>query len=588
MEINRIEPRCWFTGMKDTLLQLMVYGKDLSSYKVRTTLPCRSVTVVPSDNSDCSVIYIDLLKDAVAGNYLLIFEKDSIVVHIDYELKPKVDRDYSKCTITNSDVVYLIMVDRFAKSSTIKVSKSGSDDWHGGDIGGIIERLDYLQDLGVTALWLTPVFKNSNNPYRIDDKRFATYHGYSATDFYDVDKHFGNLDDYKSLVEKAHSKGLKIIKDVIFNHCSINHRWLKSEPLPGWLNRYTKGQKCEKTNYKVTTVFDPYHSMVDIKDTVEGWFTETMPDLNLSNEHVLKYLTQMTIWWIETTGIDSIRMDTYLYSDFRSMMKWQERIVEEYPGFSVIAETWVPEASYTARIQNEIEKSVSSHNSTIVMDFAFQKRLEACYGNKSIYDREAQMYSHFVNDFLYVNPMSTLALIDNHDLPRWLAVNKSFKKMKQALAVLLTSPRIPQIYYGTEVLLSGDGKGTGDGNYRQDMFGKFDASQLSNSEAEMLDYVRRVLNWRKTSLAVAKGEMLHYIPQQGVYVYFRFYGDERVMVILNNTNKIVKLDTSMYYEGLDGALSGYDIITGQNLSLESEVLIKGNDVYILNLYKNER
>ena len=273
-----------------------------------------------------------------------------------------------KPAITNEDVVYMLMPDRFAKEGTASQNLQTQNDpnkRHGGNIRGIITNLPYLRDLGITALWLTPVFKNSE------------YHGYSITDFYDVEPCLGTLEDYKTLVRLAHENGIKIVMDVVFNHCSIEHPWVKNPPLSDWFNGQN-GKKIRITNYLVTTIFDPYASQVDRDNTVKGWFTEKMPDLNITNEFVFRYLTQMTIWWIETAGIDAIRMDTYLYSDFDRMIEWQNIVSKEYPGFSVIAETWVPEAAYTAKIQNEAYKKLCENASFIVMDFAFQKRIEAC------------------------------------------------------------------------------------------------------------------------------------------------------------------------------------------------------------------
>ena len=293
----------------------------------------------------------------------------------------------------------------------------------------------------------------------------------------------------------------------------------------------------------------------------------------------------MTIWWIETANIDAIRMDTYLYSDFDAMQKWQRRMDLEYPGFSIIAETWVPDAPYTARIQQEILNANKTKAPCIVMDFAFQKRLEKTFYNGDVREnKETEMYDHFVNDFLYEDPVNILAFIDNHDLPRWLSINKGVKPLKQALAILMPSPRIPQLYYGTEILMAGDGKGTGDGNYREDMFDKFSEKTRSRKENEMLKYIKKLLNWRKNSQAVYKGRMIHNVPENGCYVYFRQYENECVMVISNARKQELKLDVSRFKECLSGKQLGIDIITGDSCNLVDGVIsVPGKECKILNI-----
>lgn len=587
MQIDRIEPPCWFSGMKNTSLQLMVYGNDLKSVEVETSLPVLDKKVLPSDNEHCVIINLELQTYVPSGEYsVTLTNAEGKSIQYPYHIVARRNRLHNP--IDTSDVIYLLMPDRFARSTQQEllpdVDVKNPNGWHGGNIRGVIEQLDYIKDLGVTAIWLTPVFENDNPSQKKDGNVYETYHGYSITNFYDVDKHYGNLRDYCELVVEAHRRGLKVIKDVVFNHCSINHPWLKNLPQKDWINGIDDTHR-QLTNYSVTTIFDKYASASDKVATVNGWFTDSMPDLNLRNPYVLKYLTQMTIWWIETANIDAIRMDTYLYSDFDAMQKWQRRMDLEYPGFSIIAETWVPDAPYTARIQQEIYNANETKAPCIVMDFAFQKRLEKTFYNGDVREnKETEMYDHFVNDFLYEDPVNTLAFIDNHDLPRWLSINKGVKQLKQALAILMTSPRIPQLYYGTEILMSGDGKGTGDGNYREDMFDKFSEKTRSRKEGEMLKYIKKLLNWRKNSQAVTKGRMIHYVPENGCYVYFRQYENECVMVISNARKQELKLDVSRFKECLSGKQLGIDIITGDSYNLIDGVIsVPGKECKILNI-----
>jgi len=589
MEIKRIDPPCWFTSMNNPILQLFIYGEELKEVEFETNIPhVGDIRVVGETSNEYAIIYITLQENVLPGKYELYFIKGEKKICIRYELKEK--RSWNipqQATVTMGDVIYLMVTDRFAKGNNpltkkMKFDRNNPDAWHGGNINGVREHLDYLQKLGVTALWLTPVFKNNDEIVTVEEKEYTSYHGYAITDFYDVDRHFGTIEDYYNFVKEAHLHGLKVVKDVVFNHCSNKHVWVKNPPMRNWLNE-TEEKKARRTNYKVTTVFDPYATSVDKADTVDGWFTETMLDINLRNEHARQYLTQMTIWWIETADVDAIRMDTYLYSDLQAMMAWQKRIDQEYPGFSIIAETWVPEAAFTAKAQNKVSETVKSKAPFIVMDFAFQKRIEACYSNKELYDRESQVYYHFVNDFLYSSPQNTLAFLDNHDLPRWLSVNKSIDKLKQALGILLTVPRIPQLLYGTELLFAGDGKGTGDGNKRQDFFEKLNTNSWSEKEQEIHDFVQTILTWRKTSKAVTQGSMRHFVPQNGVYIYIRKYRLEKVLVIINNANKSKSISLPHYAEEITGCSEGIDVITGKRFFLRDSLKIIRNGILILKL-----
>lgn len=589
MEIKRIDPPCWFAGMQNSVLQLFIYGEGLKGIEITTDMPhVGEIQVVEEVSSGYSIIYISLHEDVQPGKYELSFIKKKKKTCIKYELKEKRKWNISQlATITTEDVIYLMVTDRFAKGNNslnkgLKFDRNNSDAWHGGNINGVRENLNYLQKLGITALWLTPIFKNDDEIMTVGTNEYASYHGYAITDFYNVDAHFGTIEDYCNLVKEAHQHGLKIVKDIVFNHCSNKHMWVNNPPMTDWINETEEG-KARKTNYKVTTVFDPYATSVDKVDTVDGWFTDTMLDINLRNEHVLQYLTQMTIWWIETAGIDAVRMDTYLYSDLLAMMAWQKRMDQEYPGFSIIAETWVPEASYTAKIQNEVSNIVKGKAPFIVMDFAFQKRIEACYSNKELYDRESQVYYHFVNDFLYLSPQNTLVFLDNHDLPRWLSVNKSIDKLKQALGILFTVPRIPQLLYGTELLFAGDGKGTGDGNKRQDFFEKLNTNSWSAKEQDIYNFVQTVLTWRKTSKAVAWGSMKHFVPQDGVYVCCRKHESEKVLVMVNNSNRNRSISLSHYAEEIIGYSKGIDVITGKRFFLKDSLRIIRNGILILKL-----
>lgn len=571
MEIKKIDPPFWFAGLKSNKLQLLVYGEDLSDATVQTQLPHQTLEVC----GRCHCLLISMvLEDGVAeGFYPITITTPHGKTTIAYEFKKRRAWTAKRATISNGDVVYMAMPDRFAKKSDGRlfsdVDPNNPNMWHGGNIAGMTDCLDYMAGLGITAFWHTPVFKNSN------------YHGYSITDFYGIDKHFGTIDDYVGFVQKAHEKGIKVVMDVVFNHCSIDHPWLDCPPTDDWFNGM-KDKGTFITNYKVTTVFDPHASDIDREHTVKGWFTKEMPDLNLESKDVLCYLTQMTKWWIEIAGIDAIRMDTYLYSDLDAMIDWQNELSMEYPNFSIIAETWVPDAAYTSKIQNEVYKKLSEECSFIVMDFAFQKRIEQYCDRKPVYDKESSLYNHFVYDYLYSEAENTLAFLDNHDLPRWCANIKSKAKLKQAIGILLTVPRIPQIYYGTEFMLSGDGKNASDGSFRVDTFEHIKHLQANG----ISDFMKMILLWRKSSKAIAKGSMKHFVPQNGVYVYFRAYEDDKIMVLSNNYPTSSVIDLNRYKEELAGYLYCIDVVTGKTVNLTvEEMKVKKNEILILKLVR---
>lgn len=573
MEINRIDPSYWFAGLKRNELQLLVYGNGLKGVTVETTIPHTEIAVRECLYDKYMLVNIKLCSSVAADKYSISFHSEKGgMADIPYEFRSHRCWDSKgEATLSNKDVLYMLMVDRFANGGMqfSAGNNNSPNSWHGGNIRGMKDALPYLNQLGITAVWHSPIFKNSE------------YHGYSITDHYDVDRHFGTKEEYAEFVNEAHKSGIKVVADFIFNHCSIEHPWVANPPLEDWFNG-NRSKNITTTNYCQTTIFDPYASDSDRKTTVEGWFTEKMPDLNLKNPYVFNYLLEMSIWWVETFQIDAIRMDTYLYSDLNAMIEWQKAVNEEYPGFSVIAETWIGDTAYTAKIQRHVRRCLDGDCSFIVMDFAFQGHIDACFNRCKVSDKEAQIYQHFVYDFLYDEPQNTLAFLDNHDLPRWCSRVNGKAKLTQALAVLLTSPRIPQIYYGTEFMFAGDGKGTGDGNYRQDAFQNLNSSDVM--ALGIVPFLRKILEWRKESRAVTKGGMKHFIPQKGVYVYFRQYEDEKVMVVVNRTSKRTDIGLLRYMEELGGYKSGTDIITDKRVRLDTVSLaIKSNDVLILNL-----
>lgn len=608
VKVDRIDPTNWFVGMKNPSLQLMVYGEGISSADVTTDYAGVKVdSIVRLDSPNYLLVYLNL-DGAQPGEMTLNFKNGKQTKKVKYELKAREKRGEERIGFTNADVLYMLMPDRFADGDpnnndikglyTYKTDRSQPSLRHGGDLEGIRQHLDYFKELGVTALWFTPVLEN-NSP---DGNGSSTYHGYATTDYYRVDPRFGTNEEYKRLCDEAHSKGLKVVMDMIFNHCGFEHPWVADMPSRDWLNTpewldarkdKTKPEVNDKylqTSYKLTPIVDPYASKVDFRETVEGWFVPTMPDLNQKNPHVMTYLIQNSEWWIETVGIDGIRMDTYPYADAEGMARWMKTLGEEYPNFNVVGETWVTEPAYTAAWQKDSKISNSNSYLGTVMDFSFydkinQAKREDTDGFTTGMNR---IYNNFVYDYLYPNPSSVMAFIENHDTDRFLGNGKDSTALKQALAILLTVNRIPQLYYGTEVLMNGTKEVT-DGNVRKDFPGGFPGDERSAFTAEgrtraenaMFTWLSKLLHWRQGNDVIVKGKQTQFIPYNGVYVVARQYNGKTVMTVVNGTRKQAALAVKRYAEVIGANTAATDVLTGKTVSLADDVQLAPRDVMIL-------
>lgn len=498
-------------------------------------------------------------------------------------------------TLSMKDAIYLLMPDRFAITNNehcLKrnvIDKSNPDCWHGGTLEGMMAHVGDIADMGFTAIWHTPVFENKQKV--TNDTKYYSYHGYAITDFYEIDPHLGNLSNYCNFVDAAHKKGLKVIMDMVFNHCGIDHPFVKNPPVKDWFNDLGDGE-CKLTNYSPLSAYDKYASEYDKEHFVRGWFTQDMPDINLSNDIVVDYMTQMSIWWIETADIDAFRIDTYPYAGVEYMQQWQRRLYAEYPQFPILSEAWVGETEYTAKMQNDNLAAIPESTMTF-MDFAFQRRLS----ETPIKNKAREIYSHFALDFVYTNPHNLLAFLDNHDVARWLYKHPSVEGLKQAIGLLLTIPRIPQIYYGTEILMAGDGNGFSDGNMRQDY--PWDRV-LTTEQQDFKAYICKLLKWRKDCKAITEGEMVHFVPLDGkIYVYFRYLRDNNenvddsnvVMVVVNFSEENKEVDLCRFKEMLPISICDlwHDVICDKEVSLNSmtSIMIKSNGIIILERNKND-
>ncbi len=643
--IDRIDPTDWFVGMKNPQVQLMVYGKGIrDAVSVSTDYPGVHIdSLVRLDSPNYLLIYMNI-HAAQPGTMTLNFDlknqKGRVKTYaVPYTLKARSMPGNQRKGFDISDVLYMLMPDRFAQGKghnpqlpgmrSYKEDRSQPSLRHGGDLNGIREHLDYFCQLGVTALWLTPVLENDSP----DDARgYSTYHGYATTDYYRVDPRFGTNDDYRQLVSEAHAKGLKVVMDMIFNHSGFEHPWTSDMPTKDWLNleptpspsraggepemsnpsndtseKFAEGIYGLKlynlpsrtggggggfhlTSYKLTPVKDPYASKVDLRETVDGWFVPTMPDLNQKNPHLMTYLIQNSKWWIETVGIDGIRMDTYPYADAAGMARWMKELDEEYPNFNTVGETWVTEPAYTASWQKNSRLSPVNSYLKTVMDFSFFDKLSQAKNEETDpwWQGLNRLYNSFVYDYLYEDPTHVMAFIDNHDTDRFLGDKMDTLMLKQALTLLLTVRRIPQLYYGTEILMNGT-KAITDGHVRKDFPGGFpgDAANaftgqgLTKAQQSMFTWTSRLLHWRKGNKIVSHGRMTQFIPYNGIYVIARQYQGKTALTVLNGTTSPAKMSVKRYAEVIGDTKRAKDILTGRYFDLSKDVELRPRQSLIL-------
>ena len=621
--IERIDPAFWYVGMKNPSLQLMLSGPGIASVsEVTTDYPgVRIDSVVRLDSPNYLFLYINV-REAKAGTMTLKWkEEKGKWKEVAYELRQREMAGEERRGFDISDVLYLVMPDRFAQGldhsrpiagmNSYREDRSQPSLRHGGDMEGIRQHLDYFTDLGVTALWFTPVLEN-NSPD--SDNGYSTYHGYATTDYYRVDPRFGTNDDYRRLIDDCHKRGLKVVMDMIFNHCGFEHPWVSDMPSKDWLNHpewltekqsgrdpmtgftaNSDGSEPAKsaylqTSYKLTPVLDPYASEVDLRETTEGWFVPSMPDLNQHNPHLMRYLIQNSKWWIETAGIDGIRMDTYPYAFGEPMAEWMRELNEEYPNFNTVGETWVTEPAYTAAWQRDSRLSTLNSQLKSVMDFSFFDKLSQARNEETDgwWQGMNRLYNSFVYDYLYPNPNSVLAFIENHDTDRFLGNGRDSLMLKQALALLLTVRRIPQLYYGTEIMMNGTKEVT-DGNVRKDFPGGFPGDThnaftregRTQAEQQMFGWLSRLLHWRQGNQVITRGTMKQFIPYNGVYVIARQLDARTVLTVLNGTTKAATMSVSRYAEVIGSTARAKDILTGRYYDLTKDLQLKPRQSLVL-------
>lgn len=590
--INRVEPLCWWVGMKNQNLQLMVNGNNIGAADVTIDYPgVELIKVNRVENQNYLFLDLVINKNSKAGQFDIIFNfsnKQSTIYP--YKLLARREESSLRKGFDSQDVVYLIMPDRFANGDQSNENVKGYNDKanrkdnygrHGGDIQGVINNMDYFNDLGITALWLTPVLEN-NQPE-------ASYHGYAITDYYKVDPRHGSNDLYQSMVDKAHQKGLKVIMDMVFNHCGHKHWWMDDLPTKDWINTWPK---FTSSNYRSSVLSDPYSSEIDKEKMSKGWFVPSMPDLNQKNPFVANYLIQNSIWWVEFANLDGIRMDTYPFSDKFFMSSWANEVMTEYPNFNIVAEAWLNDITWCSYWQKGANnRDGYDSNVPTVMDFPLMYALRNAFNEEQTWDKGiVRLYDHLSKDFLYSNPNNLLVFADNHDDSRFFRKNDSIGSFKLTMAFLLTTRGIPQIYYGTELLMTGD-KSEGDGLLRVDFPGgwpddkrnAFVSEGRTKRENEAWNYLQTILKWRKSSEVIQNGKLKHFLPEDNIYVYFRYNTNKTVMIILNSNKTPRILKTERFKEMTDGFSKGVDIVSGRTIDSLEKLQLSPRSAMIIEL-----
>ncbi|NGP87035.1 glycoside hydrolase family 13 protein [Fodinibius halophilus] len=593
-QIERVEPLHWWVGMENPELQLMIYGDNIGSLTPKIDYEGVSIKRIQKvENDNYLFIYLNVAPGTKAGSFdiQLLDANNQPVLNYSYTLKEREENSAHRRGVNSSDVLYLVTPDRFANGNPDNDNVEGyadkkdrSDDYgrHGGDIQGIINHLEYIEEMGFTALWLNPVLENA-----MDE---SSYHGYATTDYYKVDPRFGSNRLYKKLSNEAEKRGIKLIMDMIMNHSGSNHWWMQDPPTSDWVHY---PEEYQNTNHRRTTLHDPYASDIDKKQFTDGWFVKAMPDLNQDNPLLADYLIYNSLWWIEYAGLRGIRHDTHPYAGEEFMSEWTCRVMEEYPNFNIVGEEWGVNPLILAKWQRG-SKMPTDFKSCLpsLMDFPLQVSLIESLVEEENWDSGfIDVYETLTFDYAYPAPNNLVIFPDNHDMDRFYRqVNNDFDLYKMGLTYVMTMRGIPQFYYGTELLMSNE-KSHDHGEIREDFPGgwasdrsnAFTGEGLTDKQKEAKTFVKKLLNWRKDNPVIHNGQLMQYTPNHdGLYIYFRYNEQKTVMVIFNKNEKEMKIDTKRFYERLDGYRQGKDVITGNTYSLDNLVVPK-RSAFVLEL-----
>lgn len=589
--IERIEPPNWWAGMKYDTVQVMIYGKNISDAEIYPSHIGAQIIGVHKAESP-NYLFIDLTINKQLDstvNYEIGFSKKGYDTVITFPIYQKEVRKLAFQGFNQSDIVYLIMADRFCDGDTSNNSLNNKleeftskdlDGRKGGDIAGIISKLDYLKELGITSLWITPMLENN---------MWMSYHGYAATDLYKIDPRFGSNRLFKELVDRAHYRGLKIIMDHVSNHIGINHWWIKDIPFKDWINGTPENHL--HANHNKMTFPDPHSPGESVSLTWDGWFENYMPDLNQRSPYLKKYLIQNTLWWIEYLGIDGVREDTYPYVNQYFLSDWAKTILDEYPSLNIVGEIWTGESAFLAAYQHNNKFGLKlNSNLPCVTDFALSDAVRDFLSSKNGLEG---IFNVIAMDYLFYEPENLLTFIDNHDIARGLYLAKGdVDKFKVALTILFTTRGIPQILYGTEIGIVGDEKHGNirspfPGGFNGDTHDAFYSCDRTEYENDIYNFIQQLIELRTEYKSLSQGTLYHYYPFNNVYTYFRQLNDESTMIVVNGNDEDVKVDLSAYKESLNNTKSLINLKTKEayNFSDSCSILIHSMSAQIFLLKK---
>ncbi|AZA76038.1 alpha-amlyase [Chryseobacterium sp. G0186] len=598
--LEKVEPAFWWKGMKNPELQILVYGKGIANNQITLSDGINIKDIQKVENPNYVFITVNTNEINVPKFTINVNKGQKKLDSYTYELKQRNAGSADRESYTSKDMMYLIMPDRFANGDekndstpglTEKADRSLPNGRHGGDLRGIINNLDYIQNLGATAVWLTPVNE--------DNEKVYSYHGYAQTDLYKIDARYGTNEDYKTLSQELNKRKMKLVMDYVTNHWGVSHWMIKDLPTKDWIHWFNEGENgFKRSNYKTSTQFDTNASDIDKKYALDGWFDKTMPDINQKNPLVLKYLTQNAIWWIEYAELRGFRVDTYPYNDKEAMAKWAKAITDEYPKFNIVGETWLYTAGQISAWQkNSKTGEAAGYNSHLpsVMDFMLFADMPKAFKEKEGWDTGLiKLYDSFSNDFLYPDINNVMVFFENHDTERWNEIfNADPTIYKMGLTLISTVRGIPQIYYGSEVGMRGDKKKGGDADIRRDFPGgwksdkqnAFNPSTQTPEQKDFYQFTQKLLNWRKGKEVIHTGKTKNYVPKDGVFTYFRYNDNESVMVAINNSEKAQIIDLKYFEESLKGFSKGKEVISGKELILQDQITIPAKTPLIIELKK---
>jgi glycosidase len=593
--IERVEPPNWWIGMKTRDLQLLVYGKNISDYvPLINSSNVKLVSTEKVKNQNYLFLNISISEKAEPESIEINFLNDNVIVDkYEFSLLDRKENASEVVGFNNSDVMYLITPDRYVNGDPEnddiaymyeRLNRDDNRGLHGGDIQGIINQLDYIEEMGFTTIWLNPVLENN--------MKRSSYHGYSTTDYYKIDPRFGTNELFLELSQKAKKRGIKFVMDIIPNHCGSEHWFFKDPPMEDWINNQSG---FKQTSHRRETIQDIHASEIDKKDHIDGWFVETMPDLNQKNQKMSTYLIQNTLWWIEYAELSGIRVDTYPYSDKDFMSDWTYVVMDEYPNFNIVGEEWSDNPSLISYWQkNKVNHDGYVSYLPTLMDFPLQiSFVEALNDDFGWGKGFVKPYRTLANDFVYPNPNNLLIFPDNHDMARFYTqVNNDLDLFKMGIVYYSTMRGIPQFYYGTEILMNSN-ENPGDhglirtefpGGWPDHLKNAFTGDGLSKDEKQTQLFFKELLNWRKNNKVIHKGKLIQFSPKEnGVYSFFRVFEGQLVWVIFNRNNSSRIIDTSRFKELISNKEFGYDVLNKKRVSIINSIEIDKKSALIIEI-----